>query len=428
MPAATTGSRKIRILFFAEAVTLAHVARPVTLAHALDPQQFDVHLAHHPRYRQQLGELSVTEHEITSITPARFMQALAAGSPLYDLGTLKDYVEEDLKLIAKVQPDIIVGDFRLSLAVSAELAAVPYVALSNAYWSPYSRQDYVVPELPLTRILGTTLGQAVFSLGRPLAFALHCLPMHRLRRSYGLPSLGFNLRRVYTQADYTLYADIPELYRLRNLPPQHRFIGPVVWSPSDSRPDWWLDIPRDLPIVYVTLGSSGKASLLPELIAALGKVNVTALVSTAGAPVPPVAPGNVYLAPYLPGEEAVALASLVICNGGSPATHQALTLGVPVIGVANNLDQHLNMAAIAKAGAGCVLRAGTCDTRALVATIDGMLSESPCCEGARVLAKRFAQYNARERFPNLINEISEKVGLRREPPPASLHGSGAQRA
>lgn len=414
MPAATTGSRRIRILFFAEAVTLAHIARPVALARALDPQQFDIHLAHHPRYRQHLGELSLTEHAITSISPAQFMQALAAGSPLYDLPTLTAYVEEDLELIATVQPDIIVGDFRLSLAVSAELAAVPYVALSNAYWSPFSQQDYIVPELPLTRILGTTLGQAMFSLGRPVAFALHCLPMHRLRRSYGLPSLGFNLRRVYTHADYTLYADIPELFRLHELPPAHRFIGPVVWSPSDARPAWWQDIPQGLPIVYVTLGSSGNASLLPELLAALGAVKVTALVSTAGAPVPTVAPDNVYLSPYLPGEEAVKLASLVICNGGSPATHQALIHGVPVIGVANNLDQYLNMAAIAKAGAGCLLRAGTCDRRILVATINSMLSESPCREGARALAKRFARYDAQERFTSIINEISDKVGLRQE--------------
>lgn len=416
MPAATTGSRRIRILFFAEAVTLAHIARPVALARALDPQQFDIHLAHHPRYRQQLGELSLTEHAITSISPAQFMHALAAGSPLYDLPTLKAYVEEDLALIAGVQPDIIVGDFRLSLAVSAELAAVPYVALSNAYWSPFSQQDYIVPELPLTRILGTTLGQAVFSLGRPVAFALHCLPMHRLRRSYGLPSLGFNLRRVYTHADYTVYADIPELFRLHKLPPAHRFIGPVVWSPSDARPAWWQDIPQGLPIVYVTLGSSGNASLLPELIAALGTVNVTALVSTAGAPVPTVAPDNVYLSPYLPGEEAVKLASLVVCNGGSPATHQALIHGVPVIGLANNLDQYLNMAAIAKAGAGYLLRAGNCDKRVLAATIDNMLSESPCREGARALAMRFARYDAQERFASIINEISDKIGLRRELP------------
>ncbi len=425
MSALTAQSRKIRVLFVAEAVTLAHVARPAALAQALDPRQFEVHLAHHPRYRQLLGELPLLEHEIHSIAPTQFMQALATGSPLYDLATLNGYVEEDLNLIAKVQPDIIVGDFRLSLAVSAEMAAVPYVALSNAYWSPFSQQDYVVPELPLTRTLGPTVGQWLFSLGRPFAFAMHCLPMHKLRRSHGLPSLGFNLRRVYTHADYTLYADIPELYRLRNLPPNHKFIGPVVWSPRDPHPDWWQDLPGKSPVVYVTLGSSGNESLLPELIAALGKVDVTALVSTAGGPLPQAVPDNVYLATYLPGEDAVKMASLVVCNGGSPSTHQALTHGVPVIGLPSNLDQYLNMAAIVKTGAGRMIRAGTCHSAGLAKAINEMLSDTASKAAARDLALLLGRYNTAQRFTDTINEIASRAGLRPELALAQPNAQGA---
>lgn len=407
----TISARRIRILFIAEAVTLAHVARPVTLARALDRQQFDVHLAHHPRYRGLMGELSLTEHEIYSISPQQFMQALASGSPVYDFPTLSRYVEDDVDLITRVRPDIVIGDFRLSLAVSAALTAVPYVALSNAYWSPCSQQDYTVPDLPLTRALGVAMAQRVFSLARPLAFALHCLPMHRLCRRYGLPSLGFDLRRVYTHADYTLYADIPELYRIRNLPSHHRFIGPVVWSPADPRPEWWHDVPQADPIVYVTLGSSGNASLLPQLIAALAELKVTALVSTAGMPLPVAAPKNVYLAPYLPGEEAVKLARLVICNGGSPSTHQALASGVPVIGVASNLDQYLNMNAIVGAGAGCLLRAGSCGSAELVAAISRMLSDSSCALAARQLAQDLTAYSAADSVIATVGEIAAAAGL-----------------
>ena len=396
----------MRVLFFAEAVTLAHVARPVTLAHALDPQHFDVHLAHHPRYRELLGALELTEHEIHSIPPQQFIQALADGKPLYNYATLRDYVEEDLRLLARVQPDIVVGDFRLSLAVSTRITGVPYVALSNAYWSPFCQQRYTVPELPMTRVLGPTVGQLLFSLARPCVFALHCLPMNRLRRSYGLPGLGFDLRAVYTHADYTLYADIPELYCMRNLPRSHRFIGPVVWSPQFTEPTWWQDLPQGKPIVYVTLGSSGQTSLLPELIAALGQLDVTALVSTAGSPLPVAVPANVFVAGYLPGEQVVKLASLVICNGGSPTTHQALVEGVPVIGVAGNLDQYLNMAAIERTGAGRVLRAGTCRARDLVEVVSQMLADGSVRECAKALAVRLAQYDCVTEFTNVINEIS----------------------
>lgn len=413
MHAPLTPPPKTRMLFFAEAVTLAHVARPVALAQALDAQLFDVHLAHHPRYRELLGDLALCEHEIHSISPQQFMRALSAGKPLYDADTLSAYVEEDLGLIAEVRPDVIVGDFRLSLAVSAVIAGVPYIALSNAYWSPYCEQRYIVPDLPLTRLLGAGVAQPVFSLVRRLAFALHCLPMNKVRRRYGLSSLGLDLRGVYTHANYTLYADAPDLYKMRNLPDNHRFIGPVLWSPEFPRPDWWQSLPSGPPIVYVTLGSSGQAGLLPMLLATLGRLKVTALVSTAGAPLPSSAPENVHLAAYLPGEAAVRMASLVICNGGSPGTHQALAHGVPVIGLASNLDQYLNMAAIEKTGAGHCLRASACNENSLHAAISRLLDDPAAHEAARRLAARFTEYDSAIEFRRTVQQIGEYPERRR---------------
>ena len=48
---------------------------------------------------------------------------------------------DDLELIRRIEPDVVVGDFRLSLAVSAPMAGVPYIALANAYWSPFAVLD-----------------------------------------------------------------------------------------------------------------------------------------------------------------------------------------------------------------------------------------------------------------------------------------------
>ena len=50
----------------------------------------------------------------------QFLAALAAGRPVYHAETLRSYVRDDLSLLESVDPDIVVGDFRLSLAVSAE--------------------------------------------------------------------------------------------------------------------------------------------------------------------------------------------------------------------------------------------------------------------------------------------------------------------
>lgn len=397
---------RTRILFLAEAVTLAHVGRPVALATALDAEHYDIHFAHCPRYRPLLGELSFTEHHIESISPQQFMAALAAGKPLYDLTTLMKYVKADLKLIADIKPDIVIGDFRLSLAVSAELAAIPYVTISNACWSPYTKQRYPVPELPLTRALGPTAGQWLFSLGRPLAFALHCLPMHRLRRRFGLKSLGFSLQEVYTHANYTLYADLPGQYSTSHLPPNHHFIGPVIWSPRLTLPPWCQHLPADRPLIYVTLGSSGQADLLPQIITALGQLDVTALISTAGAALPTSIPNNVFLDTYLPGEEVAQMASLVICNGGSPTTYQALASGKPVIGIAANLDQHLNMQSLTAAGVAILIRSDQFTATELSRAIARLLHDETYALAARQQADQFAQYDCAAQFRKIIATVS----------------------
>lgn len=398
---------KTRILFVAEAVTLAHVARPAALAAALDPERYDVHFAHCPRYADLLGQATFTEHYIESVTPEQFTAALAAGKPLYDLETLTAYVEQDLRLLAEINPDVVIGDFRISLGVSAELAGIPYVTISNACWSPYTLQKFTVPELPLTRMFGPRVGQWLFSIGRPLAFAAHCLPMRQLRRKYHIESLGFDLRKVYTHADYTLYADIPALYQMAQLPRNHRVIGPVIWSPEGSLPDWWESLPLGRPLVYVTLGSSGHAALLPGLMAALAQLEVTVMLSTAGVKLECALPDNVFVAPYLPGEEAAKRADLVICNGGSPTTHQALAHGKPLIGIAGNLDQYLNMQTLVGVGAGVCLRSGCLTPERLRQTVGQVMQNEEFRAVARSLAVTIEQNNGAANFRCFIDELTQ---------------------
>ena len=352
-------SVKRRILFVAEAVTLAHVARPLALARMLDPKRYEVILACDSRYDSLLETSNYRRVPIHSIPSEAFLKALARGSPLYDMATLASYVEADLRVIEECQPDIVIGDFRLSLSISARLARKPYMTISNAYWSPYARPRFTVPELPMLRLTGVGLGQFLFDQVRPIAFRYHSVPLNRLRRRHGLPSLGLDLRRVYTDADYTLYADIPQLVPTYGLPDTHRYVGPALWSPHGPLPDWWTKLPDDRPIVYVTLGSSGYGDLLPVVLEALATAPVTVVAASAGKGLPSKLPANAYVARYLPGEQAAQRAAVVISNGGSLTCYQALAHGKPVIGIPANLDQHLNIQYIEAAGAGEMIRAGS---------------------------------------------------------------------
>jgi len=394
-----------KILFVAEAVTLAHVGRPLALAATLDRARYEVHFACADGYDFCFANADLLRWPIRSISSKQFLQALADGKPVYDAATLADYVQQDLQLLREIRPDVVVGDFRLSLSVSARLAGVPYIALINAYWSPYVAQRYTVPSLPLTRLLPIPLANALFNLARPLAFALHTMPLNRVRRRYGLPSLGWDLNRVYTDADYTLYADVPELFPPHDLPPNHRFIGPVLWSPPIPLPDWWDQLPAERPLVYVTVGSSGQGAVLPAVLQALAGLPVSVLAATVGRVVLQTVPENARVADFLPGEQAARRAALVICNGGSPTSHQALAAGVPVVGIADNLDQFLNMQGIVGAGAGALLRIDRFDGAALQQAVQGLLATPAAATAARRLQGIFDSYQASESFGKLLSKI-----------------------
>lgn len=393
------------VLLIAEAVTLAHFARIVTLAKALDPDLYEVVVASDPRYARLEAPLDCAFHPIRSIPSAEFEQSLARGKPLYSVETLIRYVEEDLALLDRIKPDLVVGDFRLSLAVSAPLRHIPYAAVVNAYWSPYADTAYPVPDLPMTRILSVALGQKLFDLVRPVAFALHARPLNRVRRKFGLPPLGSDLRNVYSWGDYTLYADIPEVVPTLDLPRNHRYLGPLLWSTKTPLPEWWNSLPEDRPVVFLTLGSSGRADLLPLALEALSRLPVSVVVATAGKIALAAVPANVYVADYLPVDVASRRAQLVICNGGSLTTYHALVNGVPVIGICSNMDQLLNMQALENLGVGIMLRAARTSAEDVFRAANAILGQEAFNRAVRQVGGALVRYDAGAVFRKAVVDM-----------------------
>jgi UDP:flavonoid glycosyltransferase YjiC (YdhE family) len=372
-------------------VSLAHVVRPFVLARSLDPSRYEVHFACDPRYNKLLGPLPFAHHPIRTIPSERFLGNLAHGRLLFFYNTkrLREYVEEDGKVLAEIAPDLVVGDLRISLSVSARLAGIPYVAIANAYWSPYARRRFPLPDVLWTHFFGVRLVRFLFRLERPILFAIQCMPLNWVRRKHGLPSLGWDLCRIFTDGDYTLYADVPELVPTYDRPANHQYLGPVLWSPAVELPGWWDSLPTDRPIVYATLGTSGGRNLLQVVLDALADLPVTVIAATAGRSDLTNVPANAFVADYLPGEAAAARSVVVVCNGGSLSTQQALVAGVPVVGVAANLDQHLNMEAIERAGAGILLRTERIKSRRVADAVMQAISRPEYRQAARRLADAF---------------------------------------
>lgn len=394
-----------RILFFAEAVTLAHVARPLVLAAAASNAGHEVTIACDSRYEKFVVDGAWAWEPLHSISIDRFLGALAKGKPFYDESTLRGYVNQDLALIERLKPDLVVGDFRLSLSVSARKLGVPYAAITNTYWSPWVIDKKLpMPVLPFTKFLPLPAARMLFNIALPFVARQFCLPLNQVRRIHGLPGLEPELRVAYTDADYVLYADSASMFATALLPDNHRCIGPILWAPPVAAPAWWNTIDDSKPVVYVTLGSSGPPELLGLILQALAALPVTVIASTAGAGTVMPPTKDIHVASYVPGIDAAARSSLVICNGGSPTAQQALAAGVPVLGIASNMDQFLNMRAVVRTGAGLLLRADRSSRPALRTTIERMLADRSFSTAAATLARDFAKLDARTEFCRFIAE------------------------
>ena len=347
------------ILFFAETVTLAHIARCIALAKELhNTGNYLITLAADTRYDDIIGSVPFQRIPLHSISSSYFAKKLAQGLPIYDVQTLTDYVNEDLGIIEDINPDFIIGDFRLSLAISSRIKKIPYATITNAYWSPYADIKYPVPEIPLTKFCGIALAQHLFDLIRPLVFKWHTVAFNKVCKKFRRPTLGTDLREVYTHADYTFYADIDSVIPMKAQPENHIFIGPLLWSAKVPLPDWWNNLPTGKPIVFVTLGSSGDSTLLPMLLETLSQMPVTVLCVTANKTRLKKTYPTIFTAEFLPADLAVKKADIVVCNGGSPMVYYSMVEKKFVIGLPSNLDQYLMMTLAHTAAYGELIRAG----------------------------------------------------------------------
>lgn len=367
---------KLKVLFFAEGATLAHVARPFVLARNLDPERFEVVFARPDSFGWLTANTPFATRPLACQAASVFARRLEHGLPLYDLPTLRRYVVDDLALIETEQPDVIMGDFRLSLSVSARLRSVPYATICDAYWSPERPLRPPLPVLAFTRFTPISIAEGIFRLISPFALKLHARPIERLRAEHGLPSLAYDLRRCYTDADLRLFANFPELFPEISMGTRAAFIGPIAWSPEI--PDAALpQLDGTAPLIYVTMGSSGDPQVLQALLPVLEASGPSVLIASAGKPLP-IQPtvDRVRVFDYLPGDRVCRHARLVICNGGSPTTNQALAAGVPVLGIARNMDQFLNMQTITAFGAGLLVRSDRATNAALDHAVTRLLGSA----------------------------------------------------
>jgi hypothetical protein len=117
------------------------------------------------------------------------------------------------------------------------------------------------------------------------------------------------------------------------------------------------------------------------------------------------------VADYLPGLPLCRRSALAINNGGAGGVTQALTAGIPVLGIAANMDQCMVMKPVARSGAGRLVLAGEAETYPWREVIGELLVSRTAKAAAETISRQLALRSAPELFHGWVNQI---LGVRTE--------------
>jgi len=397
-------SRK-RVLMLAEGATMAHFVRLLALADAVGEECFDVHFYAPRRFTRHLQNRPFATGELATKPGDQFLASIAKGAPMFPVDVLRGYVQEDRELMKAIRPDLVVGDMRLSLPISARQEGIPCAVMINAYWSPYAKHRSILPEIPLTKMIPPRWLGPLYRATEPLTYKVHVGQMNRLRKEFGMTPLPPDLRAMYTDGDYVLYPDVPEFVPICNAPESHHYVGICEWTPPVPKPAWWDRMIEDpKPKVFVSLGSSGPVRVLPALLKALSKLPVSVVVSTSGREMP-AARLATYVGELLPFTETASSSDVVVSHGGSGGLYPAMAAGTPVLGIPSNADQHLSTAVLEESGAGLGVRVEEASEDCLRRMLEKLLFEPQYRGSAQRWASIYRRYDSGILFRRFLSKV-----------------------
>lgn len=207
-------------------------------------------------------------------------------------------------------------------------------------------------------------------------------------------------RAAYRLPDHVVALTVPEFDFPRATPPPTLvYAGILPPRPARDRrkPDWWDELDSDRPVVVVTQGTLANADLGQLIEPALRgladqDVLVVAALGRDPAELRVTLPANARVAEYVPFDELLTRADVMITNGGAGGTQLALAAGVPLVVCGTTEEKPLNAARVAYHRVGLDLRTSNPSPERLREAVGRILADPSYREAARRMVAAYAGY------------------------------------
>ena len=420
-----------KILFLSDCDALGHVNRMLVIGRELQKRfSGTIEIAGDGRYKSLFLEAGFRFHQILSIDSLPIHNRVFGGK--WSLREIPEMIREatnifqrmieaDLELYRQIKPDILVSDGRGSVFISTEVSGLPSIWITNAMLSPYfkvkpgsSKSVPIFDKSPWLRTLSKLPGAVHLLSGfywkRIRPFILRKLH-NKVRKKFGLKPL-INHQDIFSKFFAVLLSDLEIMAPTGKLPENFHYVGPLVGEPEMELPKALKDLQG---IVYVSMGSTGNRNVFKPLMKAFWQMPEIPVVLTTGDLIEPdhlkSLPANVKVYKFLPGLELAKRSSLFICHGGLGTIYQALSQGVPIIGIPLNLQQEFTgIDRIEQLGAGIKLPFSQLTPVKIIGAIKEVLTNDKYRKEAKKASSLFVLDEAPKRAARIILDKLNESG------------------
>jgi MGT family glycosyltransferase len=306
----------------------------------------------------------------------------------------------------EVDPDLMVVD-------ANSWGAAAFAESENRPWAMFLPYVLPVPSpdtpafgpgfAPPRNALDRLRDRAVWAVGAA-AGRSHLRRLNSLRDRVGAPRIG-GIPELYTRADALIYRTAePFDYPRRRWPDNVHAVGPGLWAPPGSAPDWLADLPEPRILVSVSTEFQDDGQIIDTALAALAGEPGSVIVTTAAHD--PAAfdadRPNVRMVRFLPHAQVLDHVDAVVTHGGMGTVQRALAAGVPLVVVPWGRDQAESARRVQVCGAGAVVARKSLDPQTLRAAVRTALGAGA---GAQRVADAFREAGGGDRAARILADL-----------------------
>ena len=307
-------------------------------------------------------------------------------------------IENELQLFKEINPACVLTGWCQSIFISTRAAKIPFVnVLHSTSITEYyeaglqswpDRRNYfwlrkIFSEDKLNR----------FASNLVLKMKMPAKQFNVLAKKYGLKEYK-NFIEVL-EGDYTLLADIPQWAGLKKLRPNLHFIGPLPYKSNKEVPKEILNMPKDKPVIYFAMGSSGKPKLIAEIIEGFKNkpYRVIAPVKSHIKNMNVQIPENVVVTGFVPAHKVNPLADVSVIHGGQNTVMNACLSGTPIVGIGMHAEQQANLDACVRKGFATRIIKREASVNKILEAVDKILKDSKAKEEVNKFKNELEKWN-----------------------------------